>query len=235
MARLAGEALARVAVIIPVLNDATALERCLAVLQTPRQQGLEVIVVDGGSGDDSAVLAGPLADQVLRSEPGRAVQMNRGARATRREWLVFLHADTQLPAEFSDLVLAWPYSRVNWGYFALKLSGRGLALRVVEWCINQRSYLTGVATGDQSLFVRRELFAQVGGYPEIPLMEDVALCKLLRKQGRPLWVSRAVCTSSRRWEERGVLATVWLMWRLRLAYFCGADPRRLAEKYYGPR
>ncbi len=235
MARLAVEALATVAVIIPVLNDAEALEHCLAVLQPLRQQGLEVIVVDGGSHDGSVALAQPLADQVLISEPGRAVQMNSGARATQREWLVFLHADSQLPAEFPDVVLAWRYSRVSWGYFALRLSGRGLPLRIVEWCINQRSYLTGVGTGDQCLFTRRELFERVGAYPQIPLMEDVALCKLLRKHSRPLWIRRAVVTSSRRWEERGVLPTIWLMWRLRLAYFCGADPQRLAEKYYGSR
>lgn len=235
MARLAVEALSTVAVIIPVLNDATALERCLAVLQPLRQQGLQVIVVDGGSNDDSAALAGPLADQVLISEPGRAVQMNSGACATQREWLVFLHADTHLPAEFPNVVLAWRYGRVSWGYFALRLSGRGVPLRIVEWCINQRSYLTGVGTGDQCLFVRRELFERVGGYPPIALMEDLALCKLLRKHSRPLWVSRAVSTSSRRWEERGVLSTVWLMWRLRLAWFFGADPQRLAEKYYGSR
>lgn len=235
MARLTVEALSTVAVIIPVLNDATALERCLAVLQPLRQQGLEVIVVDGGSNDDSAALAGPLADQVLISEPGRAVQMNSGARATQREWLVFLHADTHLPAEFPNVVLAWRYGRVSWGYFALRLSGRGIPLRIVEWCINQRSYLTGVGTGDQCLFVRRALFEQVGGYPPIALMEDLTLCKLLRKHSRPLWVSRAVSTSSRRWEERGVLSTVWLMWRLRLAYFLGADPATLAEKYYGSR
>ncbi len=232
---MAVEALSTVAVIIPVLNDAAALEHCLALLQPLRQQGLEVIVVDGGSNDESTALAGPLADQVLVSEPGRAVQMNSGARVTQREWLVFLHADSQLPAEFPDVVLAWRYSRVSWGYFALRLSGRGLPLRIVEWCINQRSWLTGVGTGDQCLFARRELFAQVGGYPEIPLMEDVALCKRLRKHSRPLWVSRAVTTSSRRWEERGVFSTIWLMWRLRFAYFCGADPQRLAEKYYGLR
>ncbi len=235
VAPLASEALSGVTVIIPVLNDAVALEHCLALLQPLRQQGLEVIVVDGGSSDGSAELADARVDQVLISEPGRALQMNRGADATQRQWLLFLHADTLLPAEFSDVVLAWRYSRAGWGYFALRLSGRGLALRLVEWSINQRSWLTGVGTGDQCLFVRRELFAQVGGYPEIPLMEDVALCKRLRKHGRPLWVSRAVTTSSRRWEERGVFSTIWLMWRLRFAYFCGADPRRLAEKYYGPQ
>lgn len=222
----------QLSIIIPVLNDAAALVHTLHDLQPLREAGGEIIVVDGGSEDHSPQVAAPLADRVLTSPRGRAVQMNAGAALARGEWLWFVHADSRIPDAVCQRVLRLP-SDARWGRFDVRLSGTLPMLRVVETLMNLRSRYTGIATGDQGIFVRRALFQSLGGYPAIPLMEDIALSKLLRRHAWPCCPRERLVTSSRRWEQRGVWRTIALMWRLRLGYFLGADPAHLARRYRG--
>ncbi|HEX2093398.1 MAG TPA: TIGR04283 family arsenosugar biosynthesis glycosyltransferase [Longimicrobiaceae bacterium] len=222
----------RISIVMPALNEAEGIAATLATLQPLRERGHEVVVVDGGSADATVERAAPLADRVLLAERGRGRQQNAGARAARGGVLLFLHADTRLPADADRSVLeGLRRSGRGWGRFDVRLTGRHPMLRVVERMISLRSRLTGVATGDQGIFVRREWFEAAGGFPEIPLMEDVALSCALLRRGRPLCLRETVLTSSRRWEAQGILRTTLLMWRLRLAYSLGADPRRLAREY----
>jgi rSAM/selenodomain-associated transferase 2 len=220
----------RLSIIVPALNEAAGIERALARLQPLRERRHEVIVVDGGSDDATRRLAQPLADQVLSAPRGRAVQMNAGAACAQGEGLVFLHADTHLP-EAADRAVAAALRESPWGRFDVRIAGRNPLLGAVAWTMNLRSRLTGIATGDQAIFVRRRVFESLGGYAPIPLMEDIELCRRLRAVGWPVCLAARVETSARRWEARGVLRTVVLMWRLRLAYWLGVDPARLAERY----
>jgi rSAM/selenodomain-associated transferase 2 len=212
-------------VVVPVLNEAAGIREALEALAPLRARGHEVILVDGGSSDGTAEMAAGLCDRVVKASRGRALQMNAGARAATSDMLLFLHADTRLPAGADVLVL----SASLWGRFDVQIEGRHPLLKVVAWAMNLRSRLTGIATGDQAIFVRREAFP---GFPEIALMEDVALCKLLKRRGAPTCLRARVVTSGRRWESRGVLRTILLMWRLRLMYFFGARPDHLARIYY---
>jgi rSAM/selenodomain-associated transferase 2 len=226
------DGLGRISIIVPALNEVRVIGDTLERLQPLRADGHEVIVADGGSGDGTGEMAAPFADRVVVSEPGRARQMNAGAAVATGEVLLFLHADTRLPEGAERLVLGeMAETGRRWGRFDVRLSGRHPLLRLGGRWISERSRLTGVATGDQAIFLRRQLFDEVGGFPDIPLMEDVALSKALRRTGRPLCIRTPVVTSSRRWEERGILRTMVLMNRLRLEYFLGADPARLAERY----
>lgn len=221
----------RISVIIPALNEATTLKETLMPLQRWRKSGHEIILVDGGSEDDSQVIAAPLVDVVMESEKGRAQQMNAGARVANGEVLLFLHADTHLPNSADEMVLR-ALVKHRWGRFDVRLSGCHWLLRVVEYMMNWRSCMTGIATGDQALFLERMLFNELGGFPELPLMEDIALSKRLRQLvGRPACLNPPLTTSSRRWEENGILRTILLMWRLRLAYFLGISPHYLARQY----
>jgi rSAM/selenodomain-associated transferase 2 len=221
-----------ISVIVPALNEAAGIARTLEPLQAWRARGHEVIVVDGGSTDGTPAHAEPFADRVVASERGRAAQQNAGAAAASGSVLLFLHADTVLPPGAEAAVLrGLERSGRGWGRFDVRLSGRHPLLRVIGRMIGARSRLTGVATGDQAIFARREWFARAGGFPAIPLMEDVALTRALRRLGPPLCLRERVTTSSRRWEERGILRTVLLMWRLRLEYWLGADPAALARRY----
>jgi rSAM/selenodomain-associated transferase 2 len=222
---------ARLSVIVPVLNEAAGIAPALEALAPLRARGHEVIVVDGGSEDASVVLARPLCDRLLESGRGRALQMNAGARAARGEALVFLHADTRLPQRADELILA-ALARTSWGRFDVEIDSRRALLKIVGCAINLRSRLTGIATGDQAIFVRREAFA---GFPEIPLMEDIAFSRLMRRRARPACLRERANTSARRWEARGVLRTIALMWRLRLLYALGIAPQRLAREYVDQR
>lgn len=220
-------------VIVPVLNEAAHITQRLERLQPLRHKGFELLVVDGGSTDGSAELAQPLADKVLVTARGRALQMNAGARVATADWLLFLHLDTGLSdAAEAALHAAVRDSRISWGWFDVALDSPRWPFRVIAGCMNLRARLTRVCTGDQTLFVRRELFSMLGGFPAIPLMEDVAISKLLRKQAAPCVLAARVTTSSRRWEDKGTVATVLLMWRLRLLYFLGVSPDRLVQRYY---
>jgi len=221
----------KLSIVMPVLDEAAEIEAALAALTPYRQRGVEVIVVDGGSSDATAELAHPLADRVLSASRGRAAQMNAGAAAAQGDVLLFLHADTRLPEDADRLVFdGLARSDRAWGRFDIRIDGGGL-LGVVAAMMNARSRLTGIATGDQALFVTRAAFDGVGGFPPIALMEDVALSARLKRIGRPLALRARVTTSARRWRRHGTLRTVLLMLRLRLAYFLGADPAKLARHY----
>jgi len=220
----------KLSIVVPTLNEAAGIERALEPLQPLRARRHEVIVVDGGSEDATQRLAQPLADRVLTAPRGRAAQMNAGAAAARGDGLVFLHADTRLP-EAADRAVAAALAESPWGRFDVHIAGRHPLLGAVAWTMNLRSRLTGIATGDQAIFVRRTLFETLGGYAAIPLMEDVELSRRLRAVGWPACLQARVETSGRRWEANGVMRTIALMWRLRLAYWLGADPARLAERY----
>jgi rSAM/selenodomain-associated transferase 2 len=224
----------RLSVIVPTLNEAAGIVAFLEPLQRLRERGVEVILADGGSRDGTAAAASPLVDRILLSPPGRALQMNAGAAVAAGDVLLFLHADTCLPDQAERLILEGLADKHRrWGRFDVRLSGAASLLRIVEWTMNRRSRLTGIATGDQGLFVERRLFEEVGGFPPIALMEDVALSATLRRRGRPLCLEQTVAVSSRRWEKHGIWRTIALMWRLRLAYYLGAEPARLAQIYYG--
>ena len=214
----------KLSVVVPVLNEAAGIRAALEALAPLRGRGHEVILVDGGSSDRTPELAEGLCDRVLRAPRGRAAQMNAGARVATGEVLVFLHADTRLPPRADQLIPA----ASRWGRFDVEIEGRHPLLKVVACAMNLRSRLTGIATGDQAIFVRRDAFP---GYPEIALMEDIALCRVLKKMRRPACLRERVVTSGRRWESRGVLRTIVLMWRLRLLYFLGVSPEVLARRY----
>lgn len=218
-----------VSLIIPTLNEAENIDHTLQqIFQSHQHSAIEVLVSDGGSQDDTLQIAASYPCVIIRGAAGRAQQMNRAANLARGQVLLFLHADTQLPHDWYDIV-----STVEqWGFFPLKLSGRGWLLRIVERLINQRSSLTRVASGDQTIFFRREAFDLIGGYDDIALMEDIAISKKIRQFYHPNIAASAVVTSSRRWETRGVLRTVLLMWLLRLAYAMGISPDTLHSLYY---
>lgn len=221
----------RLSVIVPSLNETDGIVESLTALAPLRAQGHEVIVVDAGA-DGTADLAIPLADRVLRAPRGRAVQMNHGAEVATGDVLLFLHADTRLPPDAARAITAGlAQTGRAWGRFDVRLSGHQPLLRIVERMMNWRSRLTGIATGDQAIFVERALFHAVGGHPEIALMEDIALSKRLKRHGPPLCLGAPVLTSSRRWERDGIVRTVLLMWWLRLRYFLGASPAQLAAVY----
>jgi rSAM/selenodomain-associated transferase 2 len=224
-----------ISIIIPVLNEARLIVQLLSALQSLRAAGHEVIVVDGGSADDSVTLSHPFSDRIISSRRGRSRQMNAGANLASGDILLFLHVDTFLPKGATQWIInGLKRKGKNWGRFDVRLSGKHYFLRIVEHLMNFRSRATGIATGDQAIFVRREVFEAVGGFPDIDLMEDIALSKILKRYGRPLCLRQRVVTSSRRWEKNGVLCTILQMWRLRLAYALGAEPRRLAQLYEPP-
>jgi rSAM/selenodomain-associated transferase 2 len=222
-------------IIIPVFDEAANIIAALEALAPLRARGAEVIVADGGSRDDTVALAQPLADRVIAAPRGRASQMNAGAAVARGDAFLFLHADTQLPADPDRLILdGLARSGRAWGRFDVTIDGTHSLFPAIALFMNARSRLTGIMTGDQAMFVTRNAFAAVGGFPAIALMEDITLARNLKRVSRPLCLSARVTTSGRRWEKRGVVRTVLLMWRLRLMYFFGATPEELARRYgYG--
>jgi rSAM/selenodomain-associated transferase 2 len=228
--------MAQLSIIVPTLDEETEIADALDALAPLRRRGVEVIVADGGSRDRTVEIARPLADQLIAAPRGRAAQMNAGAKAVRGDTLMFLHADTRLPADADRLVAYAMQGERVWGRFDVRITGRHLLLPLVAALMNIRSQITGIATGDQAIFVKRSAFNEIGGYPDVPLMEDIALSRRLKRVSRPICLSARVTTSGRRWDERGFIRTVALMWWLRLAYFCGAHPTALARRYgYTPR
>jgi rSAM/selenodomain-associated transferase 2 len=218
-------------VVIPARNEAQALPRLLDDLSALRAAGAELILVDGGSSDATCELAQGRVDHLLRTAPGRALQMNAGAAVACGEYLWFVHADTRVSAESLSCLQDALSERPLWGRFDVRLSGSGLALRLIGAMISLRSRLSGIASGDQGIFVARQRFAALGGYASIPLMEDLQLCRRLKALARPCCVRPPLLTSSRRWEQQGIGRTVVLMWCLRLAYYCGVSPEKLARQY----
>ena len=226
------------AVVIPVLNEVKSIESTLTRLQPMRARGAQVIVVDGGSTDATVVIAEPYADRLLHSPPGRAQQMNTGAKAAiddDADVLLFLHADCELPDSADRLIdAAVRTSERVWGRFDVRIDGPP-TLRIVAAMMNLRSRLTGICTGDQAIFVTRSAFQQLSGFAPIALMEDVEFSKRAKRLSRPAAVSARVLTSGRRWQRYGIWRTIVLMWRFRAAYFFGADPQRLAQRYHDAR
>lgn len=229
--------LSRISAIVPALDEAGVIESNLRSLQPVREAGGEVLLVDGGSRDDTIERARPWVDRMLSVPAGRARQMNAGAAAAGGDILWFVHADTQVDPKAPVDLQAAIGKGGTWGRFGVRLSGRRPLFRVIAALMNLRSCLSGIATGDQGLFVRRDVFTAVGGYPDIPLMEDVALSRVLRSRSRPCCLPVRLTASSRRWEEEGTWRTIALMWRLRWAYWRGTDPAELAGRYRagGPR
>ena len=224
----------KLSIILPVLNEASGIVATLTALQPLRAAGHELIVVDGGSIDATALLASVDADLVINSARGRARQMNAGAAAASGDALLFLHADTRLPAQADSLIQSALQDSL-WGRFDVEISGRAAMLRVIAGMMNRRSRLTGIATGDQAIFMTRAAFDAAGGYPEQPLMEDIELSKRLKRLGPPACLRERVVTSGRRWERYGVWRTILLMWRLRFDYWRGVPVEQLAARYHSPR
>jgi len=219
-------------IIIPTLNEAANIGKCLLAMQVLRKDS-EIIVVDGGSSDNTRAIAGNLADHILIAPQGRAHQMNHGAGHAQGDILLFLHADTFLPDNALALIARNIDENHQWGRFDIQLQGGHFMLKVIAQLMNWRSRLTGIATGDQAIFVTREAFAAVGHYPDIALMEDIAQCKKLKAISPPICLKAKVISSGRRWEQFGVYKTILLMWSLRLRYWCGASPQTLASLYRG--
>lgn len=228
----------RLSIVIPMLNEATGIEAALAPLQPLRADSVEVIVVDGGSTDNSVVLATPLADRVFACKPGRAKQMNHGAHHARAPALLFLHADTHFcPGDEERAIASIEYAlnTHDWGRFDIRLVGQSRLLPMVSILMNLRSRCTGIATGDQGIFMRRETFLIVGGFPDQPLMEDIELSKRLKNLAPPAYLSAKVISSGRRWDKLGAWKTIFLMWRLRYRYWRGVSASQLAKEYHNAR
>ena len=218
-------------IVMPVLNEAAGIEDTLRALADYRARGVEVIVVDGGSSDDTVARAEPFADHVIEAPRGRANQMNAGAAVAKGDVLLFLHADTRLPGNADTLIAnGLARSKRAWGRFDVRFDHGGW-LALVAFMMNWRSWASGIATGDQAMFMTRAAFDEIGGFPPIALMEDVAASAKLKRLGRPLSLHERVTTSGRRWRQHGVWRTILLMWRLRLAFFFGGDPNSLARHY----
>lgn len=218
----------QLSVVLPVLNEAQTITATLARLRRP---GVEIIVADGGSHDDTVVLAQALGDFVIAAPRGRALQMNAGAAAAHGDVLLFLHADTRLPDDALTAIAFAIEAGAAWGRFDVHIKGQHPLLGLIARMMNLRSRLTGIVTGDQAIFCSRALFDSLGGYAPIALMEDIDFSRRARALSAPACLRARVTTSGRRWEKHGVLRTVLLMWRLRLRYFFGADPRELALAY----
>ena len=220
----------QLSIIIPTLNEEEGIVEFLQPLQQLRAD-CELLIVDGGSDDNTVELAQPYVDDVLKSAKGRAMQMNEGAAIASAPVLLFLHADTSLPDDALTQIQSAIDRGANWGRFDVTLSTNDLRLNIVAWMMNKRSYLTGIATGDQAVFVKKDLFEELSGFANIALMEDIELSSRLKKQGRPYCVKSKVISSARRWLSFGVIRTISLMWFLRLRYFFGADPIELEQLY----
>ena len=222
----------RLSIIVPMLNEEAGIGATLSGL---RELGAEIIAIDGGSSDKSVEIAQALADQVVHATRGRARQMNAGAAVAQGEVLLFLHADTRLPPAVDRLIFEAIAGGADWGRFDVRISGDSIWFPVIAALMNQRSRLTGIATGDQAIFVKRSAFEQVGGFPDLPLMEDIVISQRLKQLSRPACLHAKVTTAGRRWEKHGVLRTILTMWWLRLRFFFGADPKQLAIEYgYAP-
>ena len=220
------------AIIIPMLNEAAGIGATLAAL---RELDAEIVAVDGGSSDKTVQSAAPHADLLINSARGRARQMNAGAAATQAEFLLFLHADTALPPAADQLICNALTDGADWGRFDVRISGNSRWFPIIASLMNLRSRLTGIATGDQAIFVKRSAFEQIGGFPDLPLMEDIVLSQRLKQLGRPACLDQKVVTAGRRWEKHGILRTILTMWWLRLRFYFGADPQQLAIEYgYAP-
>lgn len=230
------DAVPRLSIVIPVLNEADGIGGRLTVLQPLRAAGAEIVLADGGSTDGTCDLVAGLADRIIAAPRGRGSQMNVGAEQARGDILLFLHADTELPDGALTAIEVAVAEGAVWGRFDVRIVGASPLLPVVATLMNWRSRLTGIATGDQAIFATREAFARAGGFPDIPLMEDIAFSTAMRRIAHPACLAVRVATSGRRWEKHGVWRTIAMMWWLRLRFWLGVSPQTLAREYgYVPR
>ena len=222
----------RLSVIVPALEEAGGIAATLHSLAPARRRGAQIIVVDGGSRDATLEIARPLADRVILADRGRAFQLNAGAALASGDVLLFVHADSRLAENADTVVLdAIGHRKLAWGRFDVRIDSRQPALRLVAWMMNLRSRATGIATGDQGIFATRALFERAGHFPPQLLMEDIAFSRQAKRIAAPICLRSQIVTSSRRWQRRGIARTILLMWRLRTAYFLGADPADLSARY----
>ena len=220
-------------IIIPVLNENLFFTKQQLYLQALLNQGHEIIIVDGGGKDNSRLAAIKLGCKFIQTKACRGHQLHRGAKVSSNDILVFLHADTILPLSTTNLIyetLNQPLS--SWGRFNVAFTNKKLIFKIIAWLMNKRSCVTGIVTGDQTLFIKRSVYFDTGGFSDLPLMEDIEFSKRLKKHSKPICLNETVLTSSRKWEQHGILATIILMWRLRLLYFFGIPAKQLAEQYY---
>ena len=217
-------------IIIPVRNEASHLPSLLNALQKRKSDNTEVIVVDGCSEDDTLNVICQRKNRILRSEPGRAQQMNTGARHAKGEYLWFLHADSKVDFDFESIIESGLKNK-KWGWFNVRLSNTKIIFRVIESMMNYRSKITSVATGDQGIFIHKNIFIEQGLFPSIALMEDVKFSKKIRSSESPFISDTPLETSARRWEENGPIRTIFKMWTLRLLFFIGASPNWLNKQY----
>lgn len=223
----------KLSIIIPCLNEAANIRATLTPLQALRRRGHEIILNDGGSNDATLTLASSLVDLTTSGKPCRARQMNAGARLATGNVLCFLHADTLPPESIDETIkLALAGSARHWGRFNVRLNNSRWPFRVIEKMMNFRSCISGIATGDQGIFVYRDVFENISGYKDIPLMEDIELSKQLRQLSKPICIKhQTLKTSTRRWEQHGMFRCIFLMWNLRLRYFLGTPASKLAKHY----
>ena len=222
-----------ISIIIPTFNESHSIKNTLNSLMPLVQEGHELIIVDGGSNDDTVSICKHYTDNVFIAPKGRSSQMNSGAKKASKDTLVFLHADTILPTHAGSLITnALSQSNNKWGHFQVRFNGSRPILRVIEFLMNTRSCITGIVTGDQTIFIRKTLFEKINGYRDIPLMEDIEISKSLKKYSKPICMKTSVLTSSRRWETNGYIKTIVLMWKLRLFYFFGVPADKLVKLYY---
>lgn len=220
-----------ISIIVPVLNEALCLPDTLARAQALVGPQVDIVFVDGGSTDNTVALIKAAGLRVVASANGRAWQMNAGAAQTQGDILLFLHADTQLPLDALSSMTSHLSSHVCWGRFDVRIAGSSRMLPVIARMMNWRSRYSGIATGDQAMFMTRAAFNAIGGFPQQALMEDIEASKRLKKLSRPACIASPVVTSGRRWETRGVWPTIFLMWRLRWAYWRGQNANQLAQLY----
>lgn len=218
--------------IIPALNEAANIAQQLRQVRELVGDQWQLVLVDGGSTDDTVAQAHPFCDHIISSAPGRARQMNAGAAQADGHILLFLHADTRLPRDFIAQIQQFAQQGGQWGRFDVRLDGGHPLFRLIEWMMNHRSRWTGIATGDQAIFMTRDFFQRCGGFGDLPLMEDIDFCKRARRLARPFCISSRVTTSARKWQKNGILRTILLMWWLRLAFFVGVPPAVLHRWYY---
>ncbi len=218
-------------IIIPTINEASQIQAVLEPLQSLRQQGHEIILVDGGSEDDTVVKAKNFVDKIVVAKKGRALQQNSGAERAIGNYLLFLHADTYLPEDALASIAKIEQEQVEWGRFDVKFDAKQKIFSVIAFFMNWRSRLTSVATGDQAIFVRVDVFKKIMGFPGIALMEDIAISKCLRQYSAAYCIKSKVTSSARRWKKKGIVKTILLMWWLRWCYFLGVSPDKIKEMY----
>ncbi|GBE95604.1 TIGR04283 family arsenosugar biosynthesis glycosyltransferase [Nostoc cycadae] len=221
---------AKVSIIIPTLNEAKNIPGAIASTQS--STNIEVIVVDGGSSDDTIAIAQSLGAKVISSSPGRAVQMNAGAVVASGEVLLFLHADTRLPVGFDAMIrTALQQPGIVAGAFNLQIDHPGLGLRLVELGVKWRSHLMQMPYGDQAIFLTQQVFQQINGFPELPIMEDFELIRRLKSTGSIVIINTPVMTSARRWVKKGIIQTTLLNQIIIIAYLFGVSPVRIHSWY----